>query len=197
MPALASIGPRPAAARRLPGDSGVWLFIAADTFMFGLFFSSFMFERLKNVELFNRSQQALSPTVGALNTLFLLAGSWFVVLAVSAAKQRMEQAVVNCLSLGLVCGGAFAVSKLFEYGAKFAAGLSVVTNDYYLFYFVLTGVHFLHLCIGLVVLAILRGRAKTGVGDERFLRWLESGACYWHMVDLLWIILFPLLYLVR
>jgi nitric oxide reductase NorE protein len=184
-------------ARRLPGDSGVWLFIAADTFMFGLFFSSFMFERLKNVELFNQSQRALSPTVGAVNTLFLLAGSYFVVLAVDAAKQGMEQAVVNRLTLGIACGGAFAISKLFEYGAKFAAGISIVTNDYYVFYFVLTGVHFLHLCIGVIVLAILRHKARGGVGDGRWFGWLESGACYWHMVDLLWIMLFPLLYLVR
>jgi len=183
-------------ARRLPGDAGVWLFIAADTFMFALFFSSFMYDRTKNVTLFNTSQQALDPAVGALNTILLLTGSWFVVMAVEAARKRLERTLVACLGMAVACGVAFGTIKIFEYRGKIAHGLTMLTNDFYMYYFALTGLHFVHLVIGVVVLTVLLTKARTGIGGD-YQRYLESGASYWHMVDLLWIMLFPLLYLVH
>jgi nitric oxide reductase NorE protein len=183
-------------SRRLPGDEGVWLFITADSFMFTLFFSSFIYERTKNAELFNVSQQALNPAIGALNTLFLLSSSWFVVLAVDAAKKGLERRVLNCLSMALACGAAFATAKLFEYRDKVAHGITMLTNDFYMFYFALTGLHFVHLVIGMVVLGVMLDKARRGISG-RYPYYLESGASYWHMVDYLWIMLFPLLYLVR
>jgi nitric oxide reductase NorE protein len=183
-------------ARRLPGDAGVWLFIVADTFMFALFFSSFMYERTKNVELFNASQQALSPAVGALNTIFLLTGSWFVVMAVEAAKKRLRNILIACLGMAVACGVAFGTVKIFEYRGKVVHGITMLTNDFYMYYFALTGLHFVHLVIGVVVLTVLLNMARPGITGD-YQRYLESGASYWHMVDLLWIMLFPLLYLVH
>jgi nitric oxide reductase NorE protein len=183
-------------ARRLPGDAGVWLFIAADTFMFALFFSSFMYERTKNVALFNMSQQALNPAVGALNTVLLLTGSWFVAMAVEAARKRLQRALVACLGMGVACGVAFGAIKIFEYRSKIVHGVTMLTNDFYMYYFALTGLHFVHLVIGIVVLTVLLTKARAGMTGD-YQRYLESGASYWHMVDLLWIMLFPLLYLVR
>jgi nitric oxide reductase NorE protein len=183
-------------ARRLPGDAGVWLFIAADTFMFALFFSSFMYERTKNVALFNASQQALSPAIGALNTIFLLTGSWFVVMAVEAAKKRLRNVSIACLGMAVACGVAFGTVKIFEYRGKVVHGITMLTNDFYMYYFALTGLHFVHLVIGVVVLTVLLNMARPGITGD-YQRYLESGASYWHMVDLLWIMLFPLLYLVH
>ena len=183
-------------ARRLPGDAGVWLFIAADTFMFALFFSSFMYERTKNVALFNASQQALDPAVGALNTILLLTGSWFVVMAVEAARKRLEQTLVACLGMAIACGIAFGTIKVLEYRDKIGHGITMLTNDFYMYYFALTGLHFVHLVIGVVVLTVLSTKARAGMAGD-YQRYLESGASYWHMVDLLWIMLFPLLYLVH
>jgi nitric oxide reductase NorE protein len=183
-------------ARRLPGDAGVWLFIAADTFMFALFFSSFMYERTKNVALFNVSQHALNPTIGALNTVFLLTGSWFVVMAVEAAKRRLQKTLIACLGAAVACGVAFGTVKIFEYRDKIVHGITMLTNDFYMYYFALTGLHFVHLVIGIVVLTVLLTMARAGITGE-YQRYLESGASYWHMVDLLWIMLFPLFYLVH
>jgi nitric oxide reductase NorE protein len=183
-------------ARRLPGDAGVWLFIAADTFMFALFFSSFMYERTKHVALFNASQQALSPAIGALNTIFLLTGSWFVVMAVEAAKKRLQNVLIACLGMAVACGVAFGAVKIFEYRGKVVHGITMLTNDFYMYYFALTGLHFVHLVIGVVVLTVLLNMARPGITGD-YQRYLESGASYWHMVDLLWIMLFPLLYLVH
>jgi nitric oxide reductase NorE protein len=183
-------------SRRLPGDEGVWLFITADSFMFTLFFSSFIYERTKNAELFNASQRALNPAIGAMNMLFLLSASWFVVLAVDAAKKGLQRPLLNCLAMALACGAAFATAKVLEYRDKVAHGITMLTNDFYMFYFALTGLHFVHLVIGMVVLGVLLSKARSGIGG-RYIHYLESGASYWHMVDLLWIMLFPMLYLVR
>jgi len=183
-------------ARRLPGDAGVWLFIAADTFLFALFFSSFMYERTKNVALFNDSQRALDPAIGALNTVLLLTGSWFVVMAVEAARQRLQRVLVACLGMAIACGVAFGTIKIFEYRSKIAHGITMLTNDFYMYYFALTGLHFVHLVIGLVALTVLLTKARAETAGD-YQRYLESGASYWHMVDLLWIMLFPLLYLVH
>ena len=183
--------------RRLPGDPGVWFFITADTCMFGLFFASFVVERLHNVALFDTSQKALSQTIGMLNTLFLVSGSYFVVLAVDAAKRAARQRVVTCLALALACAIAFGIAKVVEYGDKFRHGLSPVTNDFFTYYFILTGLHFVHVLIAIIVtIVLIRMSRKTDFG-ERYMVILESGASYWHMVDLLWVVLFPLVYLVK
>src|SRR5262249_11761860 len=164
---------------RLPGEGGFCLFITADSFMFTLFFSSFIYERAKNAELFNASQQALNPAIGALNMLFLLSASWFVVLAVDAAKKGLQRPLLNCLSMALACGAAFATAKVFEYRDKVAHGITMLTNDFFMFYFALTGLHFVHLLIGMVVLGVLLSMARGGIGG-RYIHYLESGASYWH-----------------
>jgi nitric oxide reductase NorE protein len=88
------------------------------------------------------------------------------------------------------------VSKALEYTAKFKAGITLLTNDFFMYYFVLTGIHLAHVVAGNVVLAVLwhKSRSAPAAGS---LNLYESGATYWHMVDLLWVCLFPLLYLVR
>jgi nitric oxide reductase NorE protein len=185
------------ASRRLPGDPGVWIFIIADMMVFGLLFTSFIIERGKNVALFNLSRQALDFNYGGVNTLILLTSSWFVVLAVRAAKADRLKQVPHFLAAGAFCGAAFGVLKVTEYAHKLSAGISMLTNDFYMYYFILTGIHLLHVIGGTVVLLVLWGRSKTGVYNSSYRVGLESGASFWHMVDLLWIILFPLLYLMR
>ncbi len=165
--------------------------------MFGLFFASFVAERLHNVALFDQSQRALSPTIGMLNTLFLVSGSYFVVLAVDAAKRAARRRVIGCLALALACAVAFSIAKLFEYGDKFRHGLSPATNDFFTYYFILTGLHFLHVLIAIIVTIVLMRMSRKTDFSPRYMVILESGASYWHMVDLLWVVLFPLVYLVR
>lgn len=183
--------------RRLPGEQGVWVFIAADMAMFGLLFVSFMLERSKNVELFNQSQLALNDNYGGINTLILLTSSWFVALAVQATKAERIRLVPRLLFLAMLCGAAFGIVKVVEYTEKLSTGISMLTNDFYMFYFVLTGIHFLHVIAGTVVLAVLWNKARNAGYSRANMMGLETGASYWHMVDLLWIMIFPLLYLMR
>ncbi|MGE5946857.1 MAG: cytochrome c oxidase subunit 3 family protein [Betaproteobacteria bacterium] len=183
--------------RRLPGDLAIWFFILAEMLAFAVFFASYAFARSSHVEEFNLYQQTLDRNAGALNTVLLITGSWFVVLAVQAAHRDDTRAVARGLLLGFLCGGGFLVVKVFEYAAKFGAGISMSTNTFYMFYISLTFFHFMHVILGMVILAILWFQARRGAYTRANANGLESGAAYWHMVDLLWIVLFPLVYVMR
>jgi nitric oxide reductase NorE protein len=176
---------------------GVWVFVAADMTMFAMLFVSFMLDRRHAPALFENSRHALNADFGGVNTLILLTSSWLVVLAVDAAKAGRVQQVPRCLAGAWACGLAFCVSKALEYGGKLHAGISMLSNDFYMYYFALTGIHLLHVVAGTVMLGVLWKKARAGAYGAANRVGLECGATYWHMVDLLWILLFPLLYLAR
>jgi len=181
----------------LPGDPGVWVFILADMAAFALFFLLFTLGRIGAPDLFEHGRRTLNVGLGLANTLILLTSSWAMVQAVAAARVADRIRTVRFLWLTLAVGSGFAVSKIAEYAAKAQAGISMLTNDFYMYYFVLTGIHFFHFLIGCAAIAVTLTKARTQLIDGRFRVWIESVGCYWHMVDLLWIMLFPLLYLQR
>ncbi|MDP3439806.1 MAG: cytochrome c oxidase subunit 3 family protein [Azonexus sp.] len=184
-------------SKRLPGDLAIWIFILAEMLAFAVFFSAYAFARASNVELFNQYQQTLDRNAGALNTVLLITGSWFVVLAVQAAHRDDGKAISRNIALGFICGAGFLVIKVFEYAEKFGAGISLSTNTFYMFYISLTFFHFMHVILGMVILTAIWLQARKGAYTSQNAHGLESGAAYWHMVDLLWIILFPLVYVMR
>jgi nitric oxide reductase NorE protein len=195
--ATTTLAPGSAPDKRLPGDLAIWFFILAEMLAFAVFFSAYAFARARHVQEFNPYQQTLDRNLGALNTVLLITGSWFVVLAVQAAHHDNHPAISRNILLGWLCGAGFLIVKVFEYAAKFGAGISMSTNTFYMFYISLTFFHFMHVILGMVILAILWAQARKGVYGSHDAHGLESGAAYWHMVDLLWIILFPLVYVMR
>ena len=188
--ALAELSP--AGARDAPA---ILTFIAADVMAFGLFFALFMIQRSHDPALFNHASQSLDVRLGVLNTLILVTSGWLVVLAVEAARRGEREPLRRFLLLAMAVGLGFAVSKSVEYSIKISHGLTMLTNDFFMFYFFLTGIHFLHYLVGMGVLAMLWFKAGREAPDGPLLGWIESGGLYWHMVDLLWIMIFPLLYL--
>jgi nitric oxide reductase NorE protein len=182
---------------RLPGDSGVWIFIIADMGAFALFFLLFTVGRVGDPALYEESRQHLNATFGLLNTLILLTSSYFMVRAVEAARRADRGGVTRNLALTMLIGSGFAVSKFVEYAAKAAAGITLTTNEFFTYYFVFTGIHFLHFIVGIGALLMMLAKSRRDALDARFVTWIESVGCYWHMVDLLWIMLFPMLYLLR
>jgi nitric oxide reductase NorE protein len=182
---------------RLPGDSGVWTFIIADMGAFALFFLIFTVGRVSAPALFEQSRQHLDINLGLFNTLILLTSSLFMVRAVEAARAGVRAAVIRNLALTMLIGSGFAVTKIIEYAAKAHAGIGLTTNEFFTYYFVFTGIHFLHFLIGIGALAMMLVKARRDALDAKFQTWIESVGCYWHMVDLLWIMLFPMIYLQR
>ena len=173
--------------RRLPGVEGLWVFVLADMTVFAVLFGSFIIGRHHNTGLFEASRHALNPNFGGVNTLILVTSSWFAALALDAVRKSRFALAQRFIGGAFLCGLAFMVSK----------GISLLTNDFFMYYFTLTGIHLFHVVAGNVVLLVLWFMARSRSFDPERPVVLECGAIYWHMVDLLWIILFPLLYLVR
>jgi nitric oxide reductase NorE protein len=183
--------------RRLPGVDGVWVAIGADSVIFAILFMSFMQARLKDPAVFEASRQTLNVTLGGIDTLILLTSSWSVALAVQAMKRDQIEKEPLLLLGGAVTGLMFMVSKSIEYFEKFAAGVRPATNDFFMWYFTLTGIHLLHVVFGTSLLTYLWIRSRRGTYDHLHRAVPESVASYWHLVDLLWVMLFPLLYLMK
>ena len=174
---------------------GILVFIIADMIVFCMLFAGFMTERQAQTAVFDQSAATLDVHLGVLNTLILVTSGLLVVLAVHAAHAGQRAATRRWLLLSLLVGAGFGVTKLLEYSVKLAHGLTMQTNDFYMFYYALTGAHFLHFVGGMIALATLWFMAGREPLDGRLAGLVESGALYWHMVDLLWIFIFPMLYL--
>jgi nitric oxide reductase NorE protein len=182
---------------RLPGDLAVWFFILAELLAFAVFFLSYAFSRARNVALFNESQLTLDLDSGAINTLLLISSSWFVVRAIKAVKRDDTASGARWLAAAMLGGLGFLVVKVLEYAVKFDAGINMSTNTFYMFYISLTFFHFMHVVLGMVILGVLLVNTMRGAYGRHEYHVLESGGAYWHMVDLLWIVLFPLVYVMR
>jgi nitric oxide reductase NorE protein len=183
--------------RRLPGVEGVWVFIGADSVIFAILFLTFMQDRLKNPALFEASRHTLNVHLGGIDTLILLTSSWSVALAIQALKRDLSEHVPRYLLGGVLTGLMFVLSKSIEYFQKFAHGLTPGTNPFYMWYFTLTGIHLVHVLLGTSLLAFLWIKSRSGAFSSAQRAVPESVASFWHLVDLLWIVLFPLLYLMR
>lgn len=181
----------------LPGDLALWIFIFAEMLVFGVLFVAYAFTRANNVALFNDSQLTLSQTSGAINTLVLITSSYFVVRGVSAIKRGLSKQCAHWLTGALLLGGVFISIKLVEFYAKFAADITMSTNTFYMFYLSLTFFHFMHVLMGMVILGSIIAKAHRGGYSAQEHAGVETGASFWHMVDFLWIILFPLVYIIR
>ena len=182
--------------RRVPGESGTWVFLFGDMVVFGVFFVTFLVERAKAPEVFDVARRTLHIGVGVTNTLVLLTSSLCVVIAMGAIRSGLKSIATKAFYAAIGCGLLFIGLKVFEYVALGSAGHGPGANNFYLYYFILTGLHLLHVCIGLAVLGLLVTQSRRDELSETRMALVEGGACFWHLVDLLWIFLFALLYLV-
>ena len=183
--------------RLLPGDFAIWFFIFAELLVFGIAFMSYAIVRVQNVEMFNEFQLTLDRELGAANTLLLITASYFVVRAIHAIRKDDVSGCIRWLYASLGCGAGFLLLKSIEYYHKFSEGIDLSTNTFYMFYLSLTMFHFLHVILGMIILFAIAIKAQLGHYDAKEHTGVETGASYWHMVDLVWIILFPLVYILR
>lgn len=181
-------------APHVPGEAGVWVLILGEMTMFAAFFAVYTHERTANRDLFTASQRQLDGTIGLINTCLLLLSSLLVLRGVNGVRRGSAAGASRLFSLAIACGIGFAVDKAIEYADLLHEGNTPATNHFFMYYFVFTGIHACHLAIGMCLLTYLwrttrrpDARVSTAV--------VEGCASYWHLVDVLWIVLFPLLYL--
>lgn len=184
-----------------PGDFAIWIIIYVELITFGALFLGYAYARRLHVDLFNDSQLLLDQRAGFVNTVLLITSSWLVVKAIYAIKYLEKDHAIKSASsllLGAIgLGSFFLIIKMMEFSGKYAQGINLSTNTFFMFYFVLTIFHFLHVLLGVIILFNLYQNTKQGLYSKEEHRGLETGASYWHMVDLLWIVLFPLIYILR
>jgi nitric oxide reductase NorE protein len=181
----------------LSGGTVIWLFVALELLTFGLFFLAYAAMRGGDVATFDAAQAMLHPGLGAINTGVLLTGGWLAARGVLANRNGQARSTALCLAGAAGTGLVFMAIKAVEYAEVFAAGISLATNMFWFFYLFLTGLHFLHVLAGVGFLLPVAWRAGHGAYGPRDALSVEAVAIFWHLVDVIWIVLFPLLYLVH
>lgn len=190
------------------GKLGMWLFLAQEVLFFSGLFLAYAFGRLFYPETFLAAHEYLDWKLGALNTVILLTSSLTMALAVRAAQTNNRGALVGNLWATILLAFGFLVVKYFEYTHKFHLGIfpgkfykgpemEGHPSVFFGIYYVLTGMHGLHVIIGIGVLIWIALRAARGDFSSKYYLAVENTGLYWHLVDLVWIFLFPLLYLVK
>jgi nitric oxide reductase NorE protein len=177
----------------LPGDGAMWVMVLGDLIIFGGYFIVYMVHRAMDPAAFLAAQQHLDVTVGVVNTIVLVTSSWLIARSVYATRAGAHGEAIRWIYAGGGCGVLFIAIKAYEWSAGIRNG-HTVSNEFFSFYYVLTGVHMLHVALGLIILGVsvreLRSRRQR-------VSLVEQGAVYWHMVDLLWVAIFGLLYVMR
>lgn len=195
--AVADALPEEPPTRYPPGDLAIWIFILAELAIFGIAFVAYAFARMYNVELFNEYQQHLDRRSALANTLVLITSSYFVVRAVHAIREDNSRLCVRWLLAAMAMGALFLLIKGAEFAHHFALGINLSTNTFYMFYLFLAIFHFMHVIMAMIILAAVALKARRGGYSAREHTGVETGASYWHMVDLVWLILFPLVYVMH
>lgn len=178
-----------------PGGILLWIIIFLELITFGMGLISFVYYSKEGPALFHSSRLALNKTIGVINTLVLLSSGFFMAETVKYVKQHNLKKAALCLNLTKLGGLLFIILKATEYYQKINAGISLNTNLFYTYYWLLTAFHLVHVVAGLVILMfVFAGISKntTTINLEN----MEASAAFWHMCDLIWLLLFPVFYLV-
>ncbi len=184
------------AVSHISAKLGMWLFLGTEILLFGGLFAAYTLFRAKFPDLFHESHLKLDTTMGAINTVVLIFSSFTMALAVSASQKKNTKLLIIMLAVTFLCAAVFGVNKYFEYGAKFHHDIYPDTNIFFALYFLMTGLHMLHVFIGMGIILALIIMASRGTFIRGRYSAVEVGGLYWHLVDLIWIYLFPLLYLI-
>jgi nitric oxide reductase NorE protein len=179
----------------VPGQPDMWAFVLFETLVFTAYFGFYLFYRAKSPELFLHGQAQLDLRVGVFNTLVLLLSSWSVARCVQSARVGAYRAALRDGYLTAFFGVAFMVSKVLEWARQIRLGNGFGSSDFFTYYFFLTGIHFVHLLIGFIVLGVIVYQLRSAARRSQEL--VETCATYWHTVDFLWVLIFALLYVVR
>lgn len=174
---------------------GVWTFLATEVLLFGALFTAYTIFRMKYPELFRVEHAKLDRVLGAVNTVVLITSSFTVVLGVDAIKRGKARRLEVCYGATILLAAVFLCVKYVEYSAKFHHGLYPGTNLFFSLYFMMTGLHGAHVLLGMGLLAYVIVLSRRGRLSASYYTPAEMSGLYWHFVDLVWIYLFPLLYL--
>lgn len=180
-----------------PGGILIWIILTVEIATFLMAIIVFMNTRSSQIEVFNVAQTNLNATLGTLNTIILITSGYFMARTVSSIKENENKKANQFITFSIILGGLFLVIKSFEYYHKIDLGLTIRTNSFFSYYWFLTGFHFLHVLIGLFLLLGVKPSIKNETYNSSNFLDIESVATFWHMCDIIWILIFPVFYLMN
>ncbi len=173
----------------LPGDLMIWVLIVSELLVFGAGLAAFLGVRITDPAGFAAAQDHLHRAAAGINTVVLVTSGWLAALGAQAVEAGRVARCRVLLAGATALGALFLVIKGLEYADKAAQGIGVETHPFFTFYYLITGFHAAHVAAGLVVLPLVALRARPHE--------VEAGVAFWHMVDLVWVLVFPVIYLLR
>lgn len=178
-----------------PGGILIWIIIALEliTFMGGL--SAFAIYRSSNVELVQESQKHLSALIGTINTIILITGGYFMAVGIKKIKAGLNAQASKMILFAIITGILFLMLKGYEYYDKVIDGIGISTNTFFTFYWLITGFHFIHVTVAIIILIALYISVKKNKYSKEDYFDVETGGAFWHLCDLIWVLVFPLFYL--
>ena len=174
---------------QLPGNPMMWVLILSEILVFGAFFVGFGVARAVDPVTFDTSQASLDRLLGGINTLVLVTSGLLVAQAVRVRAECSVRKARVLMGGAMVLGCMFLAVKVWEYAGKAEQGIGIETNTFFTLFYLMSGFHALHVVLGLIILAVVSWKCS--------LENMETVAAFWHMVDLIWIILYPIVYLIR
>jgi nitric oxide reductase NorE protein len=170
----------------LPGELMMWVLIASELMVFGAGLIAFLSVRIADPARFEADQALLDQGAGALNTLVLVTSGLFAAIALRS-RESGRRSAARCWLIAASClGVVFLIVKAFEYASKASLGIDIETSQFFTFYYLITGFHAFHVVAGIAVLGLVAWADST--------RNMEAGVAFWHLVDLVWVLLFPIIY---
>jgi nitric oxide reductase NorE protein len=173
----------------------IWILIFVEILTFGIALIVLGVSSRDNPELYHQSRLQLNATLGTVNTVFLLVSGYFMAVSVQYVKKSDYRTASRNILYALAGGLLFVIVKTFEYADKIEHGLTIGYNKFYTFYWLLTAFHLIHVLVGMGILSGLYLSLRKGM-DENTRENTETGAAFWHMCDIIWLLLFPVLYLI-
>ncbi len=178
-----------------PGGILLWILILLELITFGAALIALAVSSREDPALFHKSRLMLNVVFGTVNTLFLLTSGYFMAVAIRSLKQNNIKHSLFSIKLAMSGGLLFLILKSIEYSEKLSHGITLGYNTFFNFYWLLTGFHVIHVLVGLVLLLFIYFGLKKRKNEYDILD-AEAGAAFWHLCDLIWLLLFPMLYLV-
>ncbi|NCU37422.1 cytochrome c oxidase subunit 3 family protein [Candidatus Falkowbacteria bacterium] len=185
---------------------GMWIFLFTEVLLFGGLFLVYAAYRFLNHDAFHEGSAELNVVVGAINTVVLLTSSLTVAMSITALQRGDSKRAINLIMWTLILAGTFMFNKYYEWYTKWEHGLFPGMDHYkelpagkaqfFNLYFFMTGLHAIHIIIGSILLMVIAFYIKKGTINQQRYTYLENGGLYWHLIDVIWIYLFPLFYLI-
>lgn len=190
----------------IASKTGMWLFLFTEMLLFGGLFIVYSVYRFRNQEAFHQAAYELDVSIGTINTVILLISSMTIAMSITAVQKKNKKLSLALLATTFILGFVFLVNKYFEWGGKISHGIypgsSILTDRgqgdvlFFGLYYFMTGLHALHIVIGMVFIGFVFVYVWKEKQRHDNFALLENSGLYWHLVDLIWIYLFPLFYLI-